>query len=213
MAVTQMPAFPQASAWAYQYHFRVIPADREKRPLIKDWLTAASSSSRQIRLWAQEFSDCNFAAVTGRASGILVLIFEFKNGQKGRKSLRKLTQQYSFYKKGGKYLTMAVRSPSGGLHLYFKYPTGVRGIKSLSKIPDLPGVELKAERAYIMLPGGVALGGWSWRLINKLSPAPWPFPRWWELSTPGFDHSKHTTRHISLAATNSEDSGTSNVPA
>jgi hypothetical protein len=42
------------------------------------------------------------------------------------------------------------QTPSGGVHLYYRYPIGVDRIPSRSRV--LPGIDIKADDAYVVIP-------------------------------------------------------------
>jgi putative DNA primase/helicase len=88
---------------------------------------------------------------TGKASGVLVLDVDVKNGQPGAESLKRLEAEY------GRFETMRVRTPSGGLHLYFKYPDGVQ-IRNC-QLKGYPGIEVKGDGGAVTLPGSIYSNG------------------------------------------------------
>jgi putative DNA primase/helicase len=86
--------------------------------------------------------------VTGAVSGILVLDVD---GAKGEGEL----------KKRGHPITPMVRTPSGGLHLYFRHPdadvrTGIRVV---------PGLDVKASGGYVVAPPSVGPNGTAYEWI------------------------------------------------
>ena len=118
-------------------HLKVIPvAKAGKNPIIPDWVNNASDNPSVLEGWF-EGKDLNIGIVTGKTSGILVIDVDTKNGD-GRESIA------DFESKTGAYLpeTVTARTQNGGLHLFFKYPTGIENIKG--KIGILDNVDIRA---------------------------------------------------------------------
>jgi hypothetical protein len=86
--------------------------------------------------------------VTGPLSGILVLDVD---GPEGEAEL----------KKHGHTLTPMVRTPSGGLHLYFKHPD----IEVRTGIRVAPGLDVKAAGGYVAAPPSVGPSGLAYEWI------------------------------------------------
>ncbi len=84
-----------------------------KEPLTLHGFTAATTDPGQIRAWWRTWPEANIAMPTG-APLWDVLDIDLKNGESGYPSLRQLSQADLT---GG--WSHAVRTPSGGLHLYF----------------------------------------------------------------------------------------------
>ncbi len=141
---------------ASKYNFRVFPQDRNKKPLIRDWPNMATSDVEQIRSWAKQFPNCNFAMVTG--DEYIALDVDIKNDQKGDESYRKLIAKF------GKLITYKVRTPSGGAHLLLKIPPGTI-VKNLSGLPGFPGIEVKGQGGCITLPRSIYKSGAEYKLV------------------------------------------------
>lgn len=132
--------------------WKLFPQARNKKACIKGWPNQASSEPEQIRKWAKQFPKANWAVVTGKRSGVLVLDVDVKPDQHGESSFRLLQQEHE------KLHTFTVRTGSGGGHLYFQYPAGNGRLKS-RELADYPGVEVKADGGCATLPGSLYADG------------------------------------------------------
>jgi putative DNA primase/helicase len=145
---------------------RLFPADRNKHPTIKAWPDKATIEKDQLAQWSRDFPTANWAAITGEKSGILVLDIDVKNDQPGAESFRRLTEKY------GELESYRVETPSGGWHIYFKYPEGEK-IRN-SEPAEYPGIEIKATGGAVMIAGGFLASGAEYRLTHDGEFAPCP---------------------------------------
>jgi hypothetical protein len=123
----------------------VFPQGRNKIPLIRRWTELASSDLDQIDAWAKEFPTCNFAALCGKKSNLLVVDLDVKAGENGLESWADVVAGESGWQE-----TLTVQTPSGGRHFYYEWSddldfTKIQGI--------LPGVEVIGSRQCVTLPG------------------------------------------------------------
>ena len=132
---------------------RLFPVSRDKRPCITRWQEKATDDMTQIEKWADQFKDCNFAALAGQESGIVVLDVDVKNNQPGLLSLEELRWEF------GVPATLGVKTPSGGYHYYFQYPEGNGQLHNKNEIPNYPGIEFKAYHAGCTIPGSCSGDG------------------------------------------------------
>ena len=99
------------------------------------------------------YPNTQLAVRTGRASGIVVIDAESTADDLAQPSgLDVLTQWESWV--GGWSLprTLTQRTRSGGIHVVVRYPTEPGGIPSRNRV--LPGVDVKAEPGYAVIPDG-----------------------------------------------------------
>ena len=73
--------------------------------------------------------------------------------------------------------TYCVSTPTGGFHLYFKYPEQFDHIKCIQRIEGYPGIELKADGGKITLCGSINNDGFYTKTnlyapIEGIQPAP-----------------------------------------
>jgi hypothetical protein len=119
------------------------------------------------RYWT-EHPSANVAAATGLISGIWVLDLD-KHENDGIASLRALEEKH-----GELPPTLTARTPSGGLHLFFRHPGPGHKIKnSVSKIA--PGIDIRGDGGMVLLPPSVGKNGKAYEWVNDhpLGGAPW----------------------------------------
>lgn len=121
----------------------VIPCGQDKRPLVS-WLRWQSERATEglIREWWGRWPEANVGIVTGSVSGIVVLDLD-RGHAEGVDGLRSVAD-------AGLHLppTPCVRTPSGGLHAYFRHPG-----KSVGNATGLfPGVDVRGDGGYVVAP-------------------------------------------------------------
>lgn len=130
-----------------------------KRPLAgsRSYNEATTDLDRINQLWGAG-AEFNIGTVPA-ASGLRVVDVDDKNGHHGSASWAALCPEAP--------ATLTVRTPSGGLHLYF------RGTMrpSAGKLGD--GLDIRSEDSYVLLPPST-IAGVAYTVINHASPAPWP---------------------------------------
>lgn len=157
-----------ASALRYVRHgWSVVPCGQDKRPLLS-WARWQSerADEAQVRQWWARWPQANVAVVTGAVSGIVVLDLDHghADGVDGLESVRR----------HGRVLpeTPCVRTPSGGLHCYFRHP----GAPVPNGAGLLPGVDLRGDGGYVVAPPSVTPAGVYEPLPQtrgvKMAPAP-----------------------------------------
>lgn len=100
----------------------------------------------------------SLALRTGRASGVSVIDAEAHADAPGAPSGVDVIDGWEDYAPDAELNTTAVaRSASGGVHLF--YATGSTSVRSMARV--LPGVDVKADGGYVVLPPG-AFGERSW---------------------------------------------------
>lgn len=106
----------------------------------------ATVDAEQARIWWRD-DDHNIGLATGRASGVVVLDIDPRNG--GDDALAELERKHGKIPK-----TVVVATGGGGRHFYFTYPA--EGVKSRKgKVGIAPGVELCSDAAYVVMPPSV----------------------------------------------------------
>jgi len=104
----------------------------------------ATIDPQQIAAWAKEYPGCNWGMPTGEVSGEAVLDLDAKNGLDGPGWWR---DQQDLH---GRVDTKEIITPTGGLHLYFLQPVGVR-LKSTASI-IAPGVDTRTTGGFVVVP-------------------------------------------------------------
>ena len=122
--------------------FRVFPLWPDtKRPAIKGWPDAATTNPEIItRVWNK--AAYNIGVAAGR--GLLVLDIDVKNGKEGLASAKAL---------GVSLQGFVVRTPSGGLHVYYRGPDVGNSAGRLG-----PGLDIRSAGGFVVGPGSTIEG-------------------------------------------------------
>ena len=106
-----------------------------------------------VRLWWRAAPNANIGIATGAASGLAVLDVDPARG--GDASLAALEAEH-----GALPTTPSVQTGGGGRHFYFTCPpAGLRSRKDFR-----PGLELKADSAYVVAPPSVTTAPYVWEV-------------------------------------------------
>jgi hypothetical protein len=116
-----------------------------KTPLVKDWPNRATTDRSRIHAWRSRWPLANIGMPTGERSGIWVLDVDLdaEKGIDGPAELRELEKKH-----GPLPATTTVRTPRGGLHVYFRHAEGVTN--SPGRLPL--GIDVRGEGGYVLLP-------------------------------------------------------------
>jgi len=145
-----------ASGW---WLFPCRPED--KRPLTEHGFKDATRDPAKIREWWSRHPGALIGVDCGR-SGLVVIDCDVKNGEDGPGNWFRVVAET------GADITGALhsRTQSGGEHFIFSDPTGGAVASSAGKLA--PGVDIRANGGYIIVPPGkgaagtyIALGEWS----------------------------------------------------
>lgn len=124
--------------------WRVHPVKRDKRPILKEWQHRATCNAEQITQWWSEHKSAGVGIATGRESNIVVVDLDIKHdGIERFKDLQK--------RLGRVPPTVTVKTPTGGLHLYFKYPTDC-DIGNRAALCGIKGIDVRGEGGYVVAP-------------------------------------------------------------
>ena len=137
----------------------LIPQDRRKKPYIKDWPNMATDDPLQIQAWERRWPKLNYAALMGAESGMIGLDIDVKNDQPGKDSYQRLIDKY------GKIETFTTRTPSGGGHVYFRWPDCGRLKNKI--LPGYPGIECKVYNALLTIPGSAYASGAEYKVARN----------------------------------------------
>lgn len=132
--------------------FRVFPlAAGTKRPAIAGWQQAATDSLEQVQYWfTGEFQDASVGIATGEGSDLFVLDVDIKQGVDGFASLAQICRAYSSMAREIPQ-TLTVATPSGGAHLYFRWPEGGAVVNSSGEIGE--GLDVRGLGGLVHAPG------------------------------------------------------------
>ncbi len=126
-----------------------------KHPITASGFKDATTSSATIHRWWKRYPRANIGAVCGRDSGIVALDVDPRHG--GDKSLARLEADHGPLPEGPRSKT-----GGGGAHIIFRHPGG--------RVPPAvgfrPGLDLRADDSYIILPpsGHVSGGVYAWEI-------------------------------------------------
>lgn len=104
------------------------------------WRDQATTEEDRLRLWFGAASDYNIAVTTGTASRLVVIDVDSQNN--GLENWGRWCVEHDFTP-----TTYAVRTPSGGMHYYYRTTEPYKTFTGL-----LPGVDVRGEGGYVAAP-------------------------------------------------------------
>ena len=125
--------------------FNVIPINPEKGTPYVQWKKYQNEPTKPelVESWAVEFPDCRWAIVCGHGSGGLYVL-DFDDPYIYDEFFAKVGQQ-----------TTVVRTPSGGVHLWFRSHKELRKDQSYNGL----ALDIQGEKSYVMAPPSVREDG------------------------------------------------------
>jgi hypothetical protein len=134
---------------------RIFPCTPEKKPLVKDWENAASSSPFAVSV---KWDESTLPAIPVGAHGLVVIDCDRKpNGPDGVAAFLALCAEQGIDLSSA----FAVETPSGGIHLYFRTDTPYSNARG--SLPD--GVDVRGVGGFCIAPGAVLPDGRSYRQV------------------------------------------------
>jgi len=132
-----------------------------KHPLTPRGFLDATTNLTTIKAWWGNSPNANIAMATGEKSGVLVVDID---GPLGAASL------------AGKEMPNTLKASTGradgGIHYYFQWP----GFKVKSSTNLFPGIDIRADGGYAILPGSRHESGNFYKWMAEPEPA--PIPQW-----------------------------------
>lgn len=127
-----------------------------KHPRTRNGLKDATSDLDQLRAWYQANPHVNWGLATGAVSGVFVVDIDQSKG--GYDSFDEFEQRYSDEPIPP---TLRANTGGGGQHIFFDYP----GTHVGNRVNWLPGVDIRGDGGYVILPPGNHVSGrlYSWR--------------------------------------------------
>lgn len=127
----------------------VIPVGIEKKALV-EWkkYQKEKATREQITEWFNKYPKANFAVVTGKISNIVVVDIDPRHGGSDE-----------YFKD---IHTLIVKTGGGGWHYYFLYEEGIQ-----NHVGILPGIDVRGEGGYVVLPPSSHKSGNSYQWITK----------------------------------------------
>jgi len=104
----------------------------------------ATRDEARIRRWWTRHPESVPALLTGEPSGVVAIDVDIKGGRNGLDTLEALGVPFH-------PMTVTAHTPSGGIHLLFRWPGG-HVATSTDKLG--PGLEVKGDGAWVTLPPG-----------------------------------------------------------
>ena len=133
--------------------FRVHPLlPKSKMPALSGWKDKATTNENQIKHWWAEQPRYNPGILLTRENNILVVDVDAKNG--GLQTYEYLLRRLLFPP------TMTVVTPSGGFHLYYKFPH--TRVQFKSYIGFAPGIDILMDRNVVVPPAELLDGEYKW---------------------------------------------------
>jgi hypothetical protein len=143
--------------------WHVFPAKRDKTPRTLRGFHAATTDEEQIRQWWNMWPDADLAVRTGKESGIVVIDADGDEGEQ------------TSIDRGLFDLRTPTVFTAKGVHWYFEHP----GYPVQSKVRILPGLDVRADGGYVVVPPSVHVTGyqyawhdWTYPTDTPLHPMP-----------------------------------------
>lgn len=149
-----------ARGWA------VFPVGKNKRPIIGEWTTRATTDEARLRDLFAGYPSCAVGIACGRASGLFVVDVDGNGEHPIHDRLDP---------------TLVVGTPSGGFHYYYAMPDDVvdddvlRNTQKAEACLGYPDVDTRGIGGYVVAPGSVTAGG-TYEILSDVPPA--PIPTW-----------------------------------
>lgn len=115
---------------------------------------------RRIKAWWERWPTANVGVPTGQSSGLLVLDVDARGG--GPQSLAALERE-----NGPLPPTARSRTGGGGLHIFFRYPTGEEVRNSAGLLG--PGLDVRGKGGYVVVPPCHKQSSYGW--IERTPPS------------------------------------------
>ena len=138
--------------------FVCIPLD-QKRPTLRRWNTITKTPDKLV-----VFQNRNIGVLTGRISGITILDLDVKNN--GIKMWNKIQTLYPSFK------TPTVKTPSKGLHLYFKYNNKLSSFSRFKLNGESVGWDLLNNDRQAVLPPSEISGKGKYKWLVSMEETP-----------------------------------------
>jgi putative DNA primase/helicase len=144
------------------YGFKIFPLlPGQKTPAISTkkggkGCLDATDDEEIISGWAKRFPKANIGIHCGEASGIVVIDLDPRNGSD--ETVAELAKRRQTF-----LPTVAVRTASGGTHLYYAYEGSLKNSKSVLGA----GLDVKTNRGYVVAPPSKLANGGNYVWINR----------------------------------------------
>lgn len=130
--------------------YPVFPCNPDKSPRTPNGFYDATTDEKLVWDGWDFYPESLIAIPTGATTGLLVVDLDCKDDRNGLEEFARIL---------GKEFELSVptvRTPSGGLHLYFAHP-GIKVTSNAGKIA--PGIDIRADGGYIIVPPSAGPNG------------------------------------------------------
>lgn len=128
--------------------FKVFPVGPDRKPWLKEWPTKCSSDEAQLTKWfTGRYKNAQVSVATGHVSGVIVIDIDNKHGAVAADTFAQFVAE-------GWPKTMTVKTQTGGLHLYYKDPGGIKSCSGWRT-----GVDIRGEGGQVVAPGSIGEKG------------------------------------------------------
>lgn len=152
---------------------KIFPAGADKRPLLKGWQDAATCDEDQINTWFKRVAA--LPAIPCGPNNLLVIDCDrHSGGPDGVAAFKSLVAANG----GLPPLVPLVKTPNGGLHVYFKQSNGEAFGNGRGSLP--PGIDVRGAGGFVIAPGANLPDGRGWAVVPErasINDAP-PLPQW-----------------------------------
>ncbi len=174
------PPARDIAQWCASLGWRVLPiGPTMKKPVLKNWPRLATIDHGVIDDWwgpgGGDYRGCKVGIATGVESGIWALDIDARQAN----GFATLIDRYGITERPP---TFIVRTPSGGEHWYFAYPSDGREIVTRGYVAGRrsrlgPGLDTRGYHGQVLAPYQL-LGIGTYEVIRNVWPI--PAPRWLE---------------------------------
>lgn len=147
-----------------------------------------------IQSWVQEGG--NVGTLTGSASGIAVIDIDNHNGVDGLGNLKEFLDTYDITLPK----TQVIRTPSGGLHYYFKLDEKYNETQFIQNHSQLEGVDFQTHGRYVVAPPS-QINGKYYEVVRDVEELPELPEKWLEMFTDKTIQKKNKKRERKWTAT------------
>jgi hypothetical protein len=142
---------------------KLFPAGHDKRPLLKGWQDAATADVDTVRNWWDHMAA--LPAIPSGQNGFLVIDLDrHKDGADGVLAFKLLVTAHGALP----HQVPIIKTPNGGLHLYFRQPNGEAFGNSRGSLP--PGIDVRGLGGFTIAPGACLPDGRGWKAVPGRNP-------------------------------------------
>ena len=152
---------------------RIFPAGPDKRPLFKQWQENSAAERDVISEWWRRMPWA-LPAIPCGPNGLLVIDLDrHSSGCDGVNAFKDFVGRHSALPQG----VPMVKTPNGGLHLYFQQPVGEPLGNGRGSLPA--GCDVRGAGGFVMAPGAVLPDGRGWIQVATQPPITRPAQLGW----------------------------------